>query len=91
MLYHLLWILFGWNLTVFFIYGLDKLFSKQNARRISEAFLLTAALCMGAVGAMFGMVIWNHKTKKMKFRILVPLLVLFNVGFSVGGIVFFLW
>ena len=67
-----------WNLIVFFLYGLDKLFAKKGARRISEATLLLVSVLLGAFGAMFGMVIWNHKTSKLKFRFLVPLLVLLN-------------
>ena len=68
-----------WNLIVFFIYGIDKSKARREARRISEKFLLVVALIFGAVGAMFGMVVFNHKTSKMKFRILVPLLVVLNL------------
>lgn len=67
-----------WNLLVFFLYGIDKLLSKSKARRISEATLLTTAFCMGGAGALFGMVIWNHKTAKLKFRIPVPLFFLLH-------------
>ena len=65
--------LLSWNLVVFLLYGLDKLLAKMSRRRISEAVLLCSSLCMGALGAVFGMIVWNHKTKKLKFRILVPL------------------
>ena len=68
-----------WNLVVFFIYGIDKSKARREARRISEKFLLLVALLLGAIGAMFGMVVFNHKTSKMKFRILVPLLVVLNL------------
>ena len=70
-----------WNLVVFFIYGIDKSKARREARRISEKFLLLVALIFGAVGAMFGMVVFNHKTSKMKFRILVPLFVVINLAF----------
>ena len=68
-----------WNLVVFFIYGIDKSKARREARRISEKFLLLVALLLGAIGAIFGMVVFNHKTSKMKFRILVPLLVVLNL------------
>lgn len=71
-------VLLIWNIIVVFIYGVDKLKAKRGGRRISEATLLTVAFCMGGVGAMFGMVMWNHKTAKPKFRFLVPLFVLCN-------------
>jgi len=66
-----------WNLIVMLLYGLDKLCAKAGARRIRESYLLASAFCFGAVGAMFGMVVFNHKTSKPKFRILVPLAALF--------------
>lgn len=67
-----------WNLVVFFAYGLDKLFAKNGLRRIREKTLIILSYLFGAVGAMFGMVVFNHKTSKIKFRILVPLSVVFN-------------
>ena len=68
-----------WNIVVALIYGLDKLLAKARKRRISEKFLLLIAYLMGGAGGMFGMVIFNHKTSKMKFRILVPLSIVFNI------------
>ena len=62
-----------WNILVFFLYGWDKLCAKKHWRRIPESMMLSSAFLLGSVGAMFGMVLWNHKTKKTKFRILIPL------------------
>lgn len=69
-----------WNITVMFIYGTDKLFAKKKSKRISEKTLIISALLLGGVGAMFGMVLFNHKTSKMKFRIFVPLATLLSVA-----------
>ncbi len=69
----------AWNFIVFIIYGVDKMLAKRGARRISERTLLTLAFFMGAVGAIFGMYTFRHKTRKTKFRILVPLYVVWNV------------
>lgn len=71
-------ILAAWNILVMFIYGTDKLLAKMQKRRISERFLITISIFMGALGALFGMVIFNHKTSKMKFRVCIPLTVLLN-------------
>lgn len=71
--------LFSWNIIVMLIYGIDKLLAKSHKNRISEATLLVCALFGGGVGAMFGMVLFNHKTSKMKFRILVPLIIVAEV------------
>lgn len=79
-----------WNIVVFLLYAVDKWRAKKGVRRISETSLITAAFLLGGVGAMFGMVICNHKTSKLKFRILVPLSVVVGavlwLGFSSGYI-----
>ena len=72
-------ILIGWNILVALVYGLDKLAAKQGGWRIRETALLTGAFLFGGFGAMAGMVMFHHKTSKMKFRILVPLAVVLNV------------
>lgn len=63
----------AWNAAVFLIYGIDKYKAKKGLRRISERALVTAALFFGGAGALCGMVVFNHKTSKIKFRILIPL------------------
>lgn len=70
------YILLIWNGIVLLIYGADKLLAKLQKRRIREAVLLSCAFLLGGCGAMFGMVLFNHKTTKLKFRILVPLFAL---------------
>ena len=62
-----------WNLIVFLIYGLDKLKAIKKYRRISELTLVFCALLIGGLGAVIGMIIFNHKTKKPKFRFFAPL------------------
>lgn len=71
-------ILLIWNFIVFCIYGIDKGRAGRAARRIREATLIAVSYIFGSAGAMFGMVVFNHKTSKIKFRILVPLSVVFN-------------
>ena len=73
-------ILLIWNIIVMLIYGADKIKAKRNKRRISEGSLLLIAFLLGGLGAIFGMVLFNHKTSKIKFRILVPLAVAFSVA-----------
>lgn len=68
-----------WNIIVMFIFGVDKLCAKKRVRRIKEKILLFCTFLFGALGGMFGMIIFNHKTSKMKFRILVPLFVFVNI------------
>ena len=70
-----LYIIAIWNVIVFFIYGMDKLFAKLDMWRISEKTLLSCSLILGGVGAFFGMKIWRHKTKHKSFKV--------TVGFSI--------
>lgn len=57
---------------MFLLYGADKLKSIRGSRRISERALLFCAVCFGGLGAFFGMLVFNHKTRKKRFKILVP-------------------
>ena len=82
-------ILFIWNLVVWLVYGFDKLRAKKGGRRVREANLLLMAFFMGGTGALFGMVLFNHKTSKMKFRLLVPLAVALNFVLLYGQNVLF--
>ena len=71
---------------MFFIYGTDKLFAIKKLRRIREKTLLLFSFFMGGIGAMFGMTVFCHKTRKMKFRLLVPMFVIMNVVLIVYAI-----
>ena len=66
----------AWNLVVFAVYGVDKFAAKQNKRRVSEKTLLLLAVFFGSAGALLGMLLFRHKTTRMKFKIVVPLLLL---------------
>lgn len=61
------------NITAFFMYVADKLKALNNSFRIKETALLIVAVAGGAFGAMLGMVVANHKVRKLKFQLIVPL------------------
>ena len=61
-------ILIAWNILVFLVYGLDKMLAQMDRYRISEKTLLTITFLLGGIGALFGMEVFRHKTKKPKFR-----------------------
>lgn len=69
----ILLLLLIWNLTVFFLYAMDKYRARKNAWRVSERALILGALLCGGVGAALGMALLRHKTRHLKFRLLVPL------------------
>lgn len=69
-----------WNIFAFLLYGADKRKAVKHKRRISEKTLILTAFLMGGVGCLFGMAVFRHKTKHLKFKILVPLAVILNLG-----------
>ena len=67
------WITYG-NVVTWITYGLDKWKAKAGKWRIPERTLLLLALTGGSVGALAGMMLFRHKTKKAKFFIGVPVM-----------------
>ncbi|GGZ99611.1 DUF1294 domain-containing protein [Ignatzschineria ureiclastica] len=61
------------NCLAYLLYGIDKRRSIKQQYRISEKTLLFVAFLGGGVGAWLGMKHYRHKTKHLKFTILVPL------------------
>lgn len=56
------------------LFGLDKAFSKQKGHpRIPERVVLWTARIGGGVGCWLGMLLFRHKTKHIRFKVLVPL------------------
>ena len=75
--------IFIWNIVVFFMYGTDKLYAKNKSDRIKESTLIVCAFLFGSAGALFGMKVFNHKTRKIKFKILVPAAFILNVAVGI--------
>ena len=73
-----------WNLITFLVMGIDKYKAKHDKQRISEKNLLMCAFLMGAAGTGLGMWAFHHKTRKMKFKILVPLAIIVNMAVIYG-------
>ena len=65
------------NLIAFVLYGIDKKRSIRKEYRISERVLLWMARLGGGIGCWLGIKLFRHKTKHTKFRIVVPLWMLF--------------
>lgn len=62
------------NFTTWVTYGLDKGRAKSGKWRIPERTLLLLALIGGSLGALAGMIMFRHKTRKAKFVISVPVM-----------------
>ena len=70
----LVWYLAAINFTTWVVYGLDKGRAKSGKWRIPERTLLLLALVGGSLGALAGMIMFRHKTRKPKFYISVPVM-----------------
>ena len=81
------------NLLTWIIYGIDKWKAKRRAWRIPERTLLLLAAAGGCTGALAGMLMFRHKTRKLKFMIGVPLMlaaqILLLFFLAKAGLLFF--
>ena len=68
------------NVVTFFIDGLDK--SKGKSRTVAHtgsAGLIFLAVIGGSVGALAGMKVFHHKTRKPKFKTGVPVILIIQL------------
>jgi uncharacterized membrane protein YsdA (DUF1294 family) len=65
--------LLSWLLSVtlitFLAYGYDKAIAGTQSVRVPEGVLLALALAGGTLGALVGMQVFRHKTRKTSFRL----------------------
>ena len=61
------------NLLTFLLYGLDKYKAIRQEWRIPERALLLMAFVGGAFGALSAMRIFRQKTRKGRFKLMIPL------------------
>lgn len=69
------------NVITFLLYGIDKWNAKKQRWRIPEKTLLGIAAIGGSVGAYIGMYVFRHKTRKAKFYIGVPSIIIIQICF----------
>lgn len=75
------------NVVTFFAFMIDKKKAEKKKWRIPEATLLGLAAIGGPVGGLLGMNICHHKTKKPKFYITMPILMIIWLGI-VGTLIY---
>jgi len=68
-----------WNIITFVLYAIDKRRAAKKQWRISEFSLILYAFLMGGLGSLLGMFILRHKTKHLKFRVLLPIALVLNL------------
>ncbi len=67
------------NIIGFFYMGLDKWKAKKNAWRIPEDTLFAITILGGGIGTIVGMYTFRHKTKKAKFTIGLPAILILEI------------
>ena len=67
------------NILTIIVFGVDKMNAKSNRQRVRIVTLLGLAFIGGSVGALIGMYVFHHKTKKAYFTVGVPLILLMQV------------
>lgn len=80
----MIYVFLGINIITFFLYGIDKHFAIKNMRRISEYTLFVFSFFGGGIGAIIGMKVFHHKTKKLCFWILNILFTLLWIIYLLG-------
>ena len=78
------------NLIAFITYGVDKKKAEKHKYRIPEATLILLAAIGGSLGALLGMAVFHHKTRKPKFYITVPLLFILQAAGIIYWVISFL-
>ena len=81
---------FGWILTYLEIIslaalalmGIDKRRAKRGKWRVPENVLILSAVLGGGIGALAGMYLFHHKTRKRKFTVGIPVILAMQVFFS---------
>lgn len=76
------------NILTYVTFAFDKWSAKRQGWRIPEANLLLLCIIGGAITGFIAMFTLRHKTKKGKFRVLVPLILVLHLcvlGVVVAG------
>ena len=76
------------NLAAFVSYGVDKRRARRGEWRVPERTLLALAFLGGGLGAFLGMQVFRHKTRKLRFRLLVPLALVLSLVLGGGALYF---
>ena len=67
------------NIIAFMAMYIDKRKAKYGKWRIHEQTLLILAIIGGSIGAIAGMYIFRHKTKKLRFSVGFPVILILQI------------
>lgn len=67
------------NMIGFLVMLIDKQKAKHGSWRIKEATIFLITLLGGGIGTIAGMYMFRHKTKKLKFTVGLPVILIIEV------------
>lgn len=67
------------NIVSFGLFALDKYRARNGEWRIEERNLFLSAILGGSIGGLLGMYIMHHKTRHLKFKIGMPLIIVIQI------------
>ena len=67
------------NIITLLTMYIDKSKAKKGKWRVKESTLFILVLLGGGIGGILGMQVFKHKTKKLKFVIGFPLILIFEI------------
>lgn len=73
------------NAVAFVLMLVDKQKARKSKWRIPEATLMGVAALGGSIGAWFGMQVFRHKTKHIKFTLGIPLIFAAQVALGIAA------
>lgn len=68
------------NLITYFTYAADKTKARQHKWRIPERTLILLAILGGSPAALLAMKHYHHKTRHLKFKLGVPLILITQIA-----------
>ena len=71
------------NLLAFIRFWVDKSAAQSGQWRISEKALIIVSMLGGSIGSLVSMNIFRHKTKKMKFVLGIPIILILQIAFII--------
>ena len=67
------------NVLGFLMMGFDKWKAKRGRWRIPENTLFMFTILGGGIGTIIGIYVFRHKTKKLKFTVGMPLILILEI------------
>ena len=68
------------NLITIIVFGVDKRAAIKKRSRIRVSTLLTLSFVGGSLGGLIAMYLFRHKTKKLQFTLLLPLMLILHIA-----------